>query len=97
MTPLADAMGLVDRQQIDLKILKQAEIAWEHQAFWCHIEKAIVACPKATKPSLGFLHGEGGVEKRGGNAIRQESINLIFHQGNEWGDNDGDTRSRQRG
>ena len=79
MSPFTDAMGFINGQQIDLKILEQAEVSGEHEPFRRHVEQAVVTLMQPSQPRLRFLRIQGSIQERGGNAIGPESIHLIFH------------------
>ena len=42
MSPFTDAMSFINGQQIDLPILQEAEVPWEHEAFRGNIEQPVV-------------------------------------------------------
>ena len=52
---------------------------------------------EAGEPRAGFLFAEGRVEKRGGDTTGLELVDLIFHQGDQRGDDDGETGAGEGG
>ncbi len=52
----------------------------QHQAFWGNVEQADLAAATARHNALLLLPALGGVEAGGGHTVRQQLIDLIFHQ-----------------
>ena len=52
---------------------------------------------EAGEPRAGFLFAERGVEKRGGDTTGLELVDLIFHQGDQRRNDDGETGAGEGG
>jgi hypothetical protein len=90
-------MGFVHGEEIDIPSLEVLEEAGEHESFGSGIEEAIIALMKAAKAGTGFAGGQGGVEECGGNAGGLEGVHLVFHQGDQGGNDDGQAGAEECG
>ena len=57
MPPLADAMGLVYRNERDIRPLQHVESCSSRKPFWCHIKQLQAALGQGIKYSLRFFFG----------------------------------------
>ena len=89
MAPLADAMGFIDGQKSWTQLFEQRLKIRREQSLGGDIEQAL-------KPIVQFGHHlplhsrrKRTVEKRGGNVLIAELLDLIFHEGNQRRDDHG--------
>ena len=52
---------------------------------------------RRARTGAGFFGAEGGVEKRGGDAAGLQGVHLVFHQGDEGRDDDGEPVASEGG
>ena len=89
--PLGDAVGLVDGDGGDFPTGEIFLPLLEHEALGGYVEKSKLAAVEAGHAGAGFGGREGGIQECGRNAGRLKLIDLIFHQGDERGDYDGES------
>lgn len=83
VTPFRNTVGLVDREESELVPGQAKAELFIGESFRSHEEKFELAVFQSAIERQRFLRGEGGVEAGGGNAPGDQGIDLIFHQGNE--------------
>ncbi len=97
LPPLGDAVGLVHRHQRDHQFRRQLQKPGVLQSFRRHIEQAALT-PADPAPNLaGFLQGLGAVEEARGDARRLQGRDLVLHQGDQRGNDQGHPRQQQGG
>ena len=87
MAPFADAMGLVNGEQIDVPLLQIGQKPGEQS------EPAVV---QPAEPPARLLRIKRRVQKRGRDAARLQRIHLVLHQGYERRDHYAKSGTRQR-
>ena len=83
MAPFADAMGLVDGEQVHVPFLQILEKAGQHQPLGGDIEQLELALVEPAQAGPGKAGGEGRIQKGGGHAGGLQGIHLILHQGDQ--------------
>ena len=98
VAPFADAMRLVDRDQVDVPALQLGEEAGEHQPLGRDVEEPEFAVAKAAQPRA-CLRPSSREEFRNvaGHAARLQCIDLVFHQRNQRRDHDRQAGLHERG
>ena len=95
-SPLGDAMGLIDGDQLDIEPRECGDHALRHQAFGRKIEKPHIAC-RHPSPDGDILFPAGRRIDRLGRDTRQfQCRHLILHQRDERRHDDGEAAPRQR-
>ncbi len=97
VTPFADAMRFVDGQLGDVPGAEVLDKAGEHEALGGGVEEAVFAPVQAAEAGARFVAIEGGIEEGGRDAGGGEGVDLVLHQGNEGGDDDGEAFAEERG
>ena len=97
LPPLGDAVGLVHRHQWDVQTLGQLGKPFGKEPLGGHIKQLIFPRPGSAVgvPDVGF--GLGAVEKAGGDPRLPQRHDLIRHQRDEGGDDDGHPGQEQCG
>ena len=89
MAPLADAVRLIDHQEVRREIAHgPAELAGA-QALGRDVEQLQLAGRKVLEHLSPGRRREGAVDEGGGYALGAERIDLVFHEGDEGGDDQG--------
>ena len=89
VTPFANAVGFVDGESIDLPLLQVIEKAGKHETFRSNVEDGVLASKKLGVAFSSFGFVERRVEVSCVDAIGFKAVDLVLHQGDEWGDDDG--------
>ncbi len=97
MSPFADAMRLVDGDELGLPAPQVVEKTGKHQPFGRGIEQTKLALVQPAQARAGFLRLERGIQKRGGHAAGLEGVHLVFHQRDEGRNDDGQAGPGQGG
>ena len=87
VSPLADAVGLVDRQQLQPHRLHRLQEPRAAEPLRRHVDQPVVAGRHAFQPGILLGQRERTVDERHGDFERLELIDLVLHQGDERGDN----------
>ena len=95
MTPLGDAMGLVDGEQGDAALAQQGQEALGQQTFRGHVEQIEGAGDQALLHRPRLLPGLGGIEEGRPHPELAQGVHLVLHQGDQGGDDDTGTGPRQ--
>ena len=97
VAPLRDAVRLVDGEQRDLRLAELGEEALVVEALGRDVEElqAAVSQPLRDGANVGCV--EARVEPRGVDALQREQVDLVLHQRDQRGDDDGDAVEEQRG
>src|SRR6266446_2376771 len=90
MAPLGNAVGLVDGEKGNGEALQPVHRAAERNALRRQIEQLVFAGGGLLEDMGALVRGSGGVQAGSGNAHLEELRDLVLHQGDEWGDEDGD-------
>ena len=94
---MADAMGFVDGEGVDAGLLQHAVKVGRHKTFGRHEQQARVALAQIDLGGEAVAVGKGTVDLGGGDAVAAQGVHLIFHQGDERRDNDGDAAAQDGG
>ena len=97
VTPLAEAVGLIDCEQRDFDALEGFEKTLGAEALGRDIDEFPIAVFHPVEPLALLWPAEGRVDHRGGNAARGEGIDLIFHQRDQRRDDDRDAAEAECG
>ena len=80
VTPLADAMCLVDRQQRHTHLLETLGRAPEIEPLRCEVQH-LHASARDARHALRYLAGrEGAIDEGGRNTTRRQRVHLILHE-----------------
>ena len=90
VAPLADAVGLVDGEQIDRQCAEVAPEAFVAEAFGRDVDEFVFAGAQVAQAGHELGAFEGAVEGGGGDALFAEAVDLVLHQRDERRDHDGD-------
>ena len=97
VTPLAETVRLIDRDEGDGHALERANEGAAAESLRRDVDELEFPRAHLAEP-LGLLGGrEGAVDHRRGHAFADEPIDLVFHQGDEWADDEGDALHHHRG
>ena len=88
VAPLGDAVGFVDGDEADVEAGEKALELGQGGAFRGNVEDFDAAVPNTLLDQGNLGRGEGAVDETGGNAVGSEGVDLVFHQGDEWGDHE---------
>ena len=83
MTPMGNAVGFVDGQQSNFQLPQKTPEIGQNGAFRGHVEDSEPAITGQLFDSRDLLRGQGAVDEAGSDAIGDEAVHLVFHQGNE--------------
>ena len=100
MPPLRDAMCLVDGIERDFHALEELKIVFLGQRLGSHIEQLGLPCENVFFNLIDSLLVERRVQEMSYTIIFAEvshGVDLVFHQGNEWRDDNSCTVHQQRG
>ncbi|MGY3106758.1 hypothetical protein ACVWW7_003385 [Bradyrhizobium sp. LM6.9] len=96
MTPLRDAMRLVDREQRHLRPRQQRQATRRHQPFRRDIEQVEIARDQAPLDVGGFLRGQRRVQRGGVDPGFEHAGDLVAHQRNQGRHHDTAAFAQQR-
>jgi hypothetical protein len=82
-------MGFIDGEEGDFGASEAIDKGVTGEAFWGDVEEFELAAEEVGVELLGLFSGESGVESGGGDAFGAKGIDLIFHEGNQRGDDEG--------
>ena len=83
VTPLGDAVGLVDGDQADVQRLQEPLESGEGQSLRGHIENLDLVLPGLVLDQGRFFLSQCAVQQPGGDSVGPETIHLVFHQGDK--------------
>jgi hypothetical protein len=89
-------MGLIDRQAVKRQAGKQAKQPWGEQRFGGDIEQLDLAVAHTGHVLLVFFKRQRTVKTKRRNTQLAQLLQLIFHQGNQRGDDHRQTSEDQR-
>ena len=82
MTPLADAMRFINRDQTHWPFLQVRQKARQHQTLRRDVQQTVFVISQSEQARAHFTRFERGVKKRRRHATRRQRVNLILHQRN---------------
>ena len=88
-------MGLVDGDQADVQRLKEPLETREGQALRSDVQYLDLALAGLVLDLVGLLGRQGAVQQPGGDAVGPETVHLVFHQGDEGRDHQGEPLEAQ--
>ena len=94
--PLADAVGLVDRQQPQFHGPHRFQEAAAAEPFGHDVDQAELARRHAVQPLVLLGHRQRAVDERGGDAAGLQLIDLVLHQRDQRRDDERQPVQRQR-
>jgi hypothetical protein len=97
VAPLADAMGLVDGEELDAGAGEQARRAGGGEALGRHVEELQAALVEGLEDGLALVGRIGGGERPGRNAGLRQRADLVAHERDERRDDEGDAVAHQGG
>jgi hypothetical protein len=83
VSPLADAVGLVDGDQGAIEVAQQRAKAREGEALGCRVDQLVRAARRGGHAPAHLVAGEGRGQKRGGDAPLLQGLDLVLHQGDQ--------------
>ncbi len=83
VAPLRHAVGLVDGEQRQRRLMQQLQGARLNQPFRRHIEQVQLAVANLLLQGLTLLGAERGIQEGGAHPQRIERADLILHQGDQ--------------
>ena len=95
MPPFADAVGFVNRQKLDRGSSDRIEEFLVSKSLWSNIYQRELTSRDLIKPLGLFLHRQRAVDQRRANPSSFQPVNLVFHQGDQRGDDDSKARPHQ--
>ena len=81
MSPLADAVGLVDGDERDVRRFQEVNCLFLDQSFRSDVQQADRSVPDGERNCLLFRERLRAVDKRGLDAALMQCVHLILHQG----------------
>jgi hypothetical protein len=90
-------VGFVDGDESGIPLFKVVEKTGEHEAFGRDVEQFERIVVQAAQAFFGFVGGERRIEAGRENTAGGELIDLIFHQRDERGDDDGEAFAEDGG
>lgn len=97
VAPFGDAMGFVDGEEGEFHLFEAGPEFLVGEAFGGDVEEFEVVVFEALVEVDDFVFGEGGVESRGGDLFADQGVNLVLHQGDEGGDDEGEAIEKEGG
>ncbi len=89
VTPFADAMGFVDRQQLNLCLAQRLAETGAAKSFGSDIQHFVFTRREPQQTLVLLAAGKGAVDERRSNAQLAQRVDLILHQCNQWRDHQG--------
>ena len=80
MPPLTHAVGFIDREERELRIVKQAMSRIGQQTFRCHIEQFQFASAGLLSNLVFFGARQRAIQKCSTDSASDQRVDLIFHQ-----------------
>ena len=96
VAPLRDAMGFVDRQQVDAGGGEQRTRIAAHQPFRRHVEQAQPARRQGAFDVAALVERISRMQRACGDAERCQPVHLVAHQGDQWRHDDGEPAAHDR-
>ena len=93
--PFADAVGLVDGDQRAVEFSHQVAEAVKGEALGGHVDELVLAAGHGAHALADDIAAQGARQVGGRHATSLEGGDLVVHQRDEWGDDEG--RARQQG
>ena len=97
VAPLAEAVGFVDGDEADGCFREEAHEGVLREAFGGDVEDSAGLLPEGAQAFAVFFSGEGAVDHGGGDAALFEGIDLVFHEGDEGADDEGEAGPAEGG
>ena len=97
VAPLADAVRLINGEEVHAPTFEIGEHPREHEAFGRGVEEAELAVVQAAQAGASLVGVEGGIQERRRDAAGGERVHLVFHQRDEGRDDDGEAAAGERG
>ena len=97
VAPLGDAVRLVDREEGDIDAAEPRDEATVGEALGRDVEEAEIALGGAAEDGGLLIAGNGRVDGGGGDAVAGEGVDLVLHQGEERGDDEGEAIEEEGG
>src|SRR5258706_9186312 len=97
VSPFADAVRFVDGEELDVPRLQVGKKSREHQPLRRDVKQPEFAVVQPTQTSARFASVEGGIEEGRRDAAGLHGIDLIFHQGDQRRNDDGQSGPSERG
>ena len=97
VAPLGDAVRLVDGEEGDVHAAQGGDEAAVGKALGGDVEEAEVAIGGAAEDFALILAGDGRVDGGGGDPVAGEGIDLVLHQGEEGGNDEGEAIEQEGG
>jgi hypothetical protein len=89
-------MRFIDDQERYQAFPNQAQKPFVLNPFRRHIEKLETLETETLDDLISLLLGQTGVKGRGGDVALFQTLDLILHQGDEWGHHEGQPRQERR-
>ena len=90
MPPIADTMRLVNSEKRNRTFAKKLDRLIDEQPFRGNIQQFELSIANLLGDNALLAYRLGAVDERRRHAARLERVDLVFHQGDEWRDHDGD-------
>ena len=91
MPPLTDAVGFIDGQQGYLLLSNRGKKSGFAKAFWRDIQQVVSSLGQIGIARFTLVAGKRRIDESRSNILPLQGIDLIFHQGNQWGNDDRET------
>ena len=88
VAPLGDAVGLVDGDERDPHVAQLGDEELAAKALWRHIEKLGTAEDAVLQDAQDVVVLHAAIDGSGQDALATKMADLVFHQGDERGDDD---------
>ena len=97
MAPLRDAVRLIDGEQGDVHAAHGGDESSIREALRGDVEEAKIASGGAPQDAALLLTGDRGVDRCGGDAVLGERVDLVFHEGEQGRDDEGEAIKKKGG
>ena len=96
MAPLREAVRLVDGDHRDGLLVEDVLEVAGVEPLWCDVDELVPALCNGRKARVGLGEGERAVDVGGGDALLDEGVDLILHQGDQRRDDEREAWEDQR-
>ena len=96
MPPFGNAVGFVNGDEAQFQMFQKVAETRQRQPFRGYIENLDFAPGRGGLHPVNFRQGQRAVDEPGGDAVGVQGVHLVFHQGNQGGNHQGNAGEKQR-
>ena len=97
MTPVGDAVGFVDGDELDIQLFQKGPKLGQHGPLRGYVQDTEPVLPGHRLDLHNLRLGQRAVDEAGRDAVGAQAVNLVFHQGDERRNHQGQPAQGQRG